>query len=145
MVTPVEYLERHPDCAVAQPAPSTWGAGGYSEVWVNPANDWIHPHLDSAAERMVELARRFTSPDDLQRRTLNQAARELLLAQASDWPFMMTMGTTVDYAKRRVREHLGRFVRLHDALLAGSVDEAVLREFEHRDAIFPEADYRSYR
>jgi 1,4-alpha-glucan branching enzyme len=144
-VTPVGYLERHPDCTVAQPAASTWGAGGYAEVWVNPANDWIHPHLDAAAERMVELAHRFETPDDLQRRALDQAVRELLLAQASDWPFMMTMGTTVDYARRRVRGHLARFHRLHDGLVAGTVDEDALRDFEHRDALFPEADYRTYR
>jgi 1,4-alpha-glucan branching enzyme len=145
VVTPLEYLDRHPDCVVAQPAQSTWGARGYTEVWLNPANDWIQPHLDAAAERMVELARRFDRPDGLQRRALDQAARELLLAQASDWPFMMTMGTTVAYARRRVREHLGRFTRLYDGLLAGTTDESELREFEHRDAIFPEADYRAYR
>jgi 1,4-alpha-glucan branching enzyme len=144
-VTPVQYLERHPDCPVAQPAQSTWGAGGYTEVWVNPANDWIHPHLDAAAGRMVELARRYTDPADRERRALNQAVRELLLAQASDWPFMMTMGTTVDYARRRVREHLARFTRLYEGLAGGEVDEAALREFEHRDALFPEADYRLYR
>jgi 1,4-alpha-glucan branching enzyme len=144
-VTPLEYLARHPECEVAQPPQSTWGARGYAEVWVNPANDWIYPHLDEAAERMVELARRFTHPDGLQRRALDQAARELLLAQASDWPFMMTMGTTVEYARRRVRDHVGRFTSLYRSLTDGVLDEGALREMEQRDAVFPEADFRVYR
>ncbi|HVR72323.1 MAG TPA: 1,4-alpha-glucan branching protein domain-containing protein [Vicinamibacteria bacterium] len=144
-VTPLEYLDRHPDCEVAQPPPSTWGARGYAEVWLNPANDWIYPHLDVAGERMVELARRFTNPPVLQRRALNQAARELLLAQASDWPFIMTMGTTVEYARKRVRDHVGRFTFLYRGLAGAGVDEAALREMEERDAVFPEADFRVYR
>ena len=37
----------------------TWGAKGYAEVWLNPGNDWIYRHLHVAAERMVELARRY--------------------------------------------------------------------------------------
>jgi 1,4-alpha-glucan branching enzyme len=144
-VTPLEYLDRHPDCEVAQPAQSTWGSRGYTEVWVNPANDWIHPHLDVAAERMVELARRFTDPTPSEERALDQALRELLLAQSSDWPFMMTMGTTVEYARKRVRDHLGRFTSLYDGLTGGGVDETSLRRIEERDAVFPEADFRVYR
>ncbi len=61
-ITPIEYLELHPDCEVVQPAMSTWGAKGYAEVWLNPANDWIYPHLEMAAERMVDLARRHRPP-----------------------------------------------------------------------------------
>jgi 1,4-alpha-glucan branching enzyme len=144
-VTPLEYLDRHPECEVAQPAQSTWGSRGYTEVWVNPANDWIHPHLDVAAERMVELARRFTDPTPSEERALDQALRELLLAQSSDWPFMMTMGTTVEYARKRVRDHLGRFTSLYDGLTGGGVDESSLRRIEERDAVFPEADFRVYR
>jgi 1,4-alpha-glucan branching enzyme len=144
-VTPLEYLHRHPDCELAQPAPSTWGSRGYAEVWLNPANDWIYPHLDVAAERMVELAGRFPEASDRERRALDQAARELLLAQSSDWPFMLTMGTTVDYARRRLRDHLARFTRLFEGLTGADVDEVDLREMERRDAIFPEIDYRVYR
>jgi 1,4-alpha-glucan branching enzyme len=144
-VTPLEYLDRHPDCEVAQPPASTWGSHGYSEVWLNPANDWIHPHLDAAAERMVELARQVPDPTPLKERALAQAVRELLLAQASDWPFMMTMGTTVEYAGKRVRDHLARFTSLYQGLTAGGVDPAWLRGLEERDALFPQVDFRVYR
>ena len=145
-ITAPEYLERFPECEVAQPPFCTWGAKGYAEVWLNPGNDWIYPHLDMAAERMVDLARRFENPDDRTRRALNQAARELLLAQASDWAFIMKTNTTVEYAKKRTRDHVARFTYLHRALIGEvSFEEPILREFEERDNIFPDIDFRVYR
>jgi len=145
VVTPLEYLERHPECEVAQPPLSSWGAKGYADVWLNPSNDWIYPHLDMAAERMAELAGKYEKADARQERALRQAARELMLAQASDWPFIMTTGTAVEYAKRRVRDHVARFTYLYEALTGGAIDEAVLREFEERDNLFPDIDHRVYR
>ena len=145
-ITPPEFLDRYPDCEVAQPPMSTWGARGFAEVWLNPANDWIYPHLDVAAERMVELARRYPDADDRRRRALNQAARELLLAQASDWAFIMKTGTTVEYAKKRTQDHVARFTHLYRALTGQEeLREEFLHEFEERDNIFPEIDYRVYR
>jgi 1,4-alpha-glucan branching enzyme len=145
-VLPLEYLERHPDLEVCQPPMCTWGAKGYAEVWLNPGNDWIYPHLDVAAERMVELARRFDRPNDRERRALNQAARELLLAQASDWAFIMKTNTTVEYAKKKTRDHIARFDYLYRMLSTGGfLEEPILREFEERDNIFPQIDYRVYR
>ena len=145
-VTPIEYLERHPDCEVAQPPLSSWGAKGYADVWLNPTNDWIYSHIDVAAERMVELVQRFGSPSALQDRALRQAARELMLAQASDWPFIMTTGTAVEYAKRRIRDHVARFTYLYDGLLGnGPLEEATLADFEGRDNLFPDLDYRLYQ
>jgi len=130
---------------VAQPPFCTWGARGYAEVWLNPGNDWIYPHLEMAAERMVELARRFGHPGDLERRALNQSARELLLAQASDWAFIMKTNTTVEYAKKRTRDHVARFTYLYRALMGEvALEEAIVSEFEQRDNIFPAIDYRVY-
>jgi 1,4-alpha-glucan branching enzyme len=144
--TPSEFLERHPEMEMAQPPMCTWGAKGYADVWLNPGNDWIYPHLDMAAERMVQLARRFEWPTELERRALDQAARELLLAQASDWAFIMKTGTMVEYAKKKVRDHIARFDYLYRMLSTGGfLEEPILREFEERDNIFPEIDYRVYR
>lgn len=148
-ITPSEYLERHPDLDVCQPPMCTWGAKGYAEVWLNPGNDWIYVHLDFAAERMVELARRFAAPSDLERRALNQAARELLLAQSSDWAFIMKTNTMVEYANKRTRDHIARFTYLYRGLKGelpeGGLQEGIVREFEGQDNIFPGIDYRVYR
>jgi 1,4-alpha-glucan branching enzyme len=144
--TPSEFLERFSDLEVCQPPMCTWGADGYADVWLNASNDWIYPHLDMAAERMVELARRYEHPDAFEWRALNQAARELLLAQSSDWAFIMKTNTTVEYAKKRTRDHVARFDYLYRALTRKCMlEEPILREFEERDNIFPEIDYRVYR
>ena len=74
----------------------------------------------------------------------NQAARSLLLAQASDWAFIMRTGTAVDYAHGRTRDHLARFHWLADAVDAGAVDEERLAALETMDNIFPAIDYRIY-
>src|SRR5690606_22540543 len=109
------------------------------------SNDWIYRHLHKAAERMIALARDYNEPTDLERRALNQAARELLLAQSSAWAFIMTTGTTVEYAVRRTKAHILRFNRLHDQIRSGHIDEGWLGWTESRDNIFPEIDYRVYR
>ncbi len=143
-ITPSEYLDRHPRRQKALPAASSWGYRGYAEFWLNEKNDWTYRHLDRAAERMMELAQRHPSARGTLRRALDQAARELLLAQASDWAFIMRAGGHADYAERRIQDHLLRFTRLYDDITAGRVDEAWLGELEYRDNCFPEIDYRVY-
>src|SRR6185369_2228353 len=88
-LTPSEYLEKHPHPQGSTPAYSTWGDGGYSEYWLNPTNDWIYPLLLKACERMENLAAGYPKAVGSIRKALNQACRELLLAQSSDWAFMM--------------------------------------------------------
>src|SRR5437867_2441585 len=88
-ITVPEYLDQFPKLQVAQPTLSSWGYKGYNEVWLEGSNDWIYRHLHEGADRMVELAQANPNPSPLHRRALNQAARELLLAQSSDWAFIM--------------------------------------------------------
>ncbi len=144
LTTPLEYLKRYPKNHITAPAASSWGHKGYHEHWMSRENDWIYRHLHKAAERMVELARTFREPSPLESRALNQAARELLLAQASDWAFIMFAGTMVEYAVKRTQDHLQRFLRLYEDLNNGSIDEEWLSDLESRDNIFPHLDYRVY-
>jgi len=138
LVTPEQYLERHPMNQVAVPAASSWGEGGYWGVWLNEKSAWIYPELASAQERMTELARRFSSPDPLQHRALKQAGRELLLAQSSDWPFIIRTGTSPEYARQRITTHLCRFSSLYDQLISGRLDEQQLAAIESQDNLFPD-------
>jgi 1,4-alpha-glucan branching enzyme len=144
-ITPSEYLGHYPTNQVATPCTSSWGYQGYADVWLNGANDWIYRHLHKMGERMVELAHRHPEARGLRRRVLDQAARELLLAQASDWPFIMKTGTTTPYAVARVCEHVNRFNHLYESLREGAIDEPWLAELEARDNLFPGLDYRIYR
>jgi len=141
-ITPGDYLARHPTNQVTTPCPSSWGANGYHAYWIDEANAWVYRHHHRAAERMVELAHRFPAASGVERRALDQAARELLLLQASDWAFIMRTGTTVPYATRRVQEHVLRFTRLYEDLVGGRVDPAWLADVESKDNIFPAVDYR---
>ena len=145
LITPEEYLGRHPVNQVATPAPSSWGEDGYWRVWLNEKNKWMYLHLHVAQDRMTELARRFPEANSLQTRALRQAGRELLLAQASDWPFILNSGTSPEYARKRVTEHLLRFTALYEQLSEGQLNEPWLTEIENLDNIFPEIDYRYWR
>lgn len=142
LISPEVYLRRHPTQQVATPSASSWGEEGYWKMWLNENNEWIYRHIRAAQERMSDLARRFPDPDSLQRRALNQAARELLLAQASDWPFIIRTNTSSDYAQGRIKDHLLRFLSLHDQLTMTSLHEDWLAEIEARDRIFPRVNYR---
>jgi 1,4-alpha-glucan branching enzyme len=143
-ITVPEYLEQYPRLQVSQPIMSSWGYKGFSEVWLNEANDHIYPHLHEGADRMVELARNNMGAEGVRRRALNQAARELLLAQASDWAFIMKSGTMVQYAEERTRVHVNNFNHLYDSLTRNEIDEAWLSEIERRHNLFPDVDYRLY-
>ena len=81
----------------------------------------------------------------MKRRALNQALRELLLAQSSDWGFIMATGTHVSYAQKRTKEHLLRFFQLADEVQRDQIDESSLREVESKDNIFAQIDYRVHQ
>ena len=94
---------------------------------------------------MVELAHTFYNEKNKTKiRALNQCARELLLAQSSDWLFIITNGTMVDYAKKRIKDHIGRFTKLYDQIKEDNIDTDFLKLVEKRDCIFPEIDYKIY-
>lgn len=137
LVTLSEYLAEYPHNQPAVPAASSWGYKGFHEVWLNGSNDWIYPHLHQAAERMDKLSSSDGPFDALKLRALHQAKRELLLAQASDWAFMINSGAMAEYATRRTKAHLQRFHRLTREIETDTIDRAWLSAIEDRDNIFP--------
>ena len=144
LVSGPRYLEENPKNQTVTPCYSSWGYRGYSEVWLEGANDWIYRHLHEASKRMHEMAKEHHDAQGLLRRALNQTARELLLAEASDWAFMMKSGTSVEYAAKRTREHLLAFLRLEDEIHRNTIDEPKLRELETKDCIFPQINFEVY-
>jgi 1,4-alpha-glucan branching enzyme len=144
-ITPGDFLDSGIPIQTQQPSASSWGEEGYYKVWLNEANAWMYPHQHAAEERMTALANRHTTPDALTHRALTQAARELLLAESSDWAFQIYQGTTVEYASRRFRSHIRRFNALAEEIERAAIDEERLAEMERRDNIFAEIDYRTYR
>lgn len=143
--TPRHYLEKQPEVQVSVPNASSWGDKGYNEVWLNGANDWIYLHLDKAVERMKELSNHPGRGDALIDRVVKQAMRELLLAQSSDWAFIITNDTTVEYAIKRTDTHLSRFNDLYYQLINGSINLGFLSEIEAKDNLFPDIDPDVFR
>jgi len=162
LTTPSGYLAAYPTQQTIQPAASTWGEDGYLSVWLDRSNAWIYPQLHAAARKMTELAQDASTivgqplqlPSEgaaggapalqLTDRVLKQLARELLLAQSSDWAFLMKTGTAREYATKRTMDHLARFNRLHDQFAANDVDEEFLGNCEWRDNLFPNVNWRYY-
>ena len=162
LTTPSEYLAAHPTQQVVEAAASTWGQNGHLAVWLDSSNAWIYPQLQAALQRMSEIARRASDivgqplrlpskqvagdapAQQFTDRVLKQLARELLLAQSSDWAFLMKTGTAREYATQRTIDHLARFNRLHDQFVANMIDEEFLRDCEWRDNLFPNVNWRYY-
>ena len=124
---------------------SSWGAEGYGKVWLNAQNAAFYRHQHHAERRFERLLDTLPEPGGAIREALVQAGRELLLAQSSDWAFIVTNATSVPYAVRRFREHLHRFHRLCDEAERDAVDVAGLADIRSRDPIFPWLDLDVFR
>ncbi|QVL33449.1 DUF1957 domain-containing protein [Telmatocola sphagniphila] len=140
-----DYLEKFPIVQICTPAFSSWGEGGYCEVWLNQANDWIYPNLHRIVDRLQDLANQLEIPDRILERAMNQAVREILLAQSSDWAFIMKMGTMFDYAVQRTHTHLENADDLLQQVERQRIDLEKLEILESRNPIFAEVNYRSFR
>ncbi|MDC7220865.1 MAG: DUF1957 domain-containing protein [Spirochaetales bacterium] len=145
LITPGDYLDVYPENQRTTPACSSWGEKGYGQVWLDGSNDWIYRHTHKLVERMSELVERYPNETGLKKRTLDQAAREVLLAQASDWPFIMKTGTTVPYAIKRVKNHINNFNYIYDTLCCNCVKTEWLTRLEKKNNIFPDLDYRIFK
>ncbi len=144
-ITPSEYLGMHPHNQVISPSPTSWGHNGYYDVWLNGENDWIYRHLHFMADKLEELAFEYIEETDAVKvRLLNQLTRELLLAQSSDWAFLMTTNTAREYSAGRTKEHIANFNNLLESFASGSIDTAMLELMECKNSIFEELDFRVF-
>ncbi len=146
-ITPSEYLQIYSENQVALPAESSWGYKGYHEVWLNGSNDWIYRHLHEAELKMVKLSEeniKLTDRQNIIYRALNQLSRELLLAQSSDWAFIMKADTMVNYAVERTKEHLANFFKLAEQITDRKINPDFLNKLEGKNNIFPEIDFKVY-
>jgi len=143
MQTASQYLAEHPpEQAITLPE-SSWGSGGHWQVWLNNDTEWMWPIIHDAEKTMEILVRKAQSSNgngsnSLSKRALNQAAREILLLQSSDWPFLVTTGQAKDYAIERFNAHNDRFLTLVKMLKSGHYEEAEIADIENTDNCFPD-------
>jgi 1,4-alpha-glucan branching enzyme len=145
LMTASEYLAANPPTETLALPESSWGAGGKHFTWDNHETHWMWDPIHESEGRMEDLVARFTHPTADELRVLNQAARELMLLQSSDWPFLVTTGQAREYAIQRFNQHLERFNRLADGLLNGTPDVEFADEINAIDSLFPDIDYRVFR
>ena len=148
LTTASAYLEAHPPEETLVLPEGSWGAGGTHFTWDNPDTHWMWAPIHEAERKMEEVVARYPQATEDEALVLNQAARELLLLQASDWPFLVTTGQAAAYAVERFQAHLERFHRLADLALAGRLGpeaQALAQEYFALDNVFPDLDYRVFR
>ena len=148
-VTASEFLLQQPPRSVIALPEGSWGQGGHHWVWLNENTQWIWERVYAAEDAFLDLIKSAgRGRDALTRRLLVQLARELLLLESSDWPFLVTTVSARDYSEARVQLHWETFQRLLDmARRAGGgplpeEELAWLTEVESRDGPFPDIDLR---
>jgi 1,4-alpha-glucan branching enzyme len=147
LTTASGIVNEHPPERVLNLPESSWGAGGTHFTWLNVDTQWMWPVIHAAEKRMEALVERYPLANDEMLPFLNQATRELVLLQSSDWPFLVTTGQAKEYASERFTEHVERFDQLAVIAESGTVtaeDRAFLVELGERDNPFPAIDYRLF-
>ena len=120
--------------------------GGGHWTWDNPETRWMWEPIREAEARMGQVASlKSQAASSDEEAVLNQAARELLLLESSDWPFLVTTGQAREYAIQRFTSHVERFEKLIASVEAGEPDRALAEELWELDKIFPEVNFRWWR
>jgi len=149
LTTAEEYLAQYPPDEVIDLPESSWGEGGGHWTWLNPETEWLWPLVHHAERRMEQLVARYPAAEGEMAEVLTQAARELVLLEASDWPFLISTGQAKEYAIGRFQQHLARFNVLAAMAERGEPLSASDREFlastREQDNPFPQIDYRAFR
>jgi 1,4-alpha-glucan branching enzyme len=147
LTTTSDWLESHPAEKVIDLPESSWGHSGTHITWLNPETTWMWAAVHAAEIRMEGLVERYPTAEGSALGALNQAARELVLLEASDWEFLYTTGQARQYAGDRFSEHVERFNDLA-AALEGQADDDTLAtlsaRYGARDNLFPDIDYRLF-
>jgi 1,4-alpha-glucan branching enzyme len=145
MVSGSDVLDIDPPQHVITLPEGSWGEGGYHSIWLNEENAWTWERLYDCERKM-----RFMSQTWLGKgadEVITQAARELLLAEASDWQFLISTQAAKDYSEIRFTDHADRFLQLYKlaekAVGGGTLTETeleFLRDCQIKDAPFPTID-----
>jgi 1,4-alpha-glucan branching enzyme len=146
-MNPVEYLYSQDTAGYQTMTPefSSWGVNGYAEAWLDASNDWMYRHIFRALDRMIELADRFPENSGLKERTLNQAAREILLVQETYWPKLMSQGENARHARSQIEGSLRNFTTIYESLGSNYISTEWLTQLEKRNNVFPGINYRVFR
>jgi 1,4-alpha-glucan branching enzyme len=144
LTSAARHVEQHtPEDVLVLPE-SSWGQAGNHFTWLNGDTRWMWPVIHRIELTMEGLVERYPRATGEELEVLKQIAREALLAQSSDWPFLVTTGQARDYAMDRFENHVDRFERLVQCLASRErLAEAshLAAEYWELDKVFPDIDY----
>ena len=127
-----------------EPLSSASNGIGFGENLLDSSNDWLIRYMRKNTQRMMDLAVRFTDDTGLKARTLNLAAKEILLSQASDWPAMIHDKVYPDYAKEQFIKMINEFSTVYDSLGSNSISTEWLTRLEREHNLFPWINYKVF-
>ncbi|MBM2813091.1 MAG: hypothetical protein HW416_3850, partial [Chloroflexi bacterium] len=148
LTTASEYISQHPPEDVLSLPESSWGQSGNHFTWLNVDTEWMWPVIHDAERRMERLVAAHGNSVGTRAQVLKQAAREALLLQSSDWPFLVTTGQAREYAASRFQSHVERFEQLATLLEQGADDAtaaSLADDLYDRDRLFGDIDPSLFR
>jgi 1,4-alpha-glucan branching enzyme len=147
MQTASEYLAANePEKTINLPQ-SSWGSGGHYQVWLNNDTEWMWPIIHESEKRMQEVMAKVKadSGNKALDKAATQLARELLLLESSDWPFLVTTGQAKDYATERFNGHHDRFNQLYSMIKENRIDESEVAAIADVDNCFGELNLSNFQ
>jgi len=144
LITASEFVTKYPPSSVLHIPESSWGMGGNHWTWDNHDTRWMWIPIHESERRMQALVKKYPKPTEDEEAVLKQTARELLLLESSDWPFLVTTGQAKEYSIQRFTRHVERFDALATSLEQGQPDRQLADEMWEVDKVFPNIDYRWY-
>lgn len=147
LTTAGAYLDHYPPTEAISLPEGSWATGGSHATWLNERTSWLWERSHAAEAQMERLVAQYPDARGWRRAALNQAARELLLLQASDWPFLITTGQAPEYATERFQQHEARFeqlVALAEGIGFGEAEQQLFETLSRLDNPFPDLDYRVF-
>ncbi|MHA1912741.1 MAG: 1,4-alpha-glucan branching protein domain-containing protein [Promethearchaeota archaeon] len=150
MITISDYNAKYKEqFSTIRMQPSSWGEGGDFRVWKNPEHGWVWPYINGSIKELEVILENKPIPDKWEERILKQVARELLLMEGSDWPFLLYTMQAKEYANQRFHHHHQRFLKLiwaaKDISDRDRLSQQDLEQIESIDSCFPEINIDYFR
>jgi len=150
MITISDYNNKYKDqFSTIRMQSSSWGEGGDFRVWKNPEHGWIWPYINGSIKEFESVLESNLNPNRWEERILKQIARELLLMEGSDWPFLLYTAQAKEYANQRFHHHHQRFLKLiwaaKDFSDKSRISEQDLEDMESIDSCFLDINIDYFR
>ncbi|HZK20417.1 MAG TPA: 1,4-alpha-glucan branching protein domain-containing protein, partial [Treponemataceae bacterium] len=129
---------------LVEPTASATTPRGYGDELLDSTNSWMLRYVRKATERMLDLATRFTENTGLKARTLDLAAKQIMIAQSGDWAKMVHLAHNANFADTRFRMSIANFTTVFEYLGANEMSTEWLTRIERQDSLFPWMNYRVF-